>query len=413
MRSTRVVVVSVLALVLVLPGRAVAHATESEWMLDGSTLTELEKSEASVSLVSKPVTLTVPSKSLTIECKKDEGSGKIFKGGTQELKATLTGCTVAKSEACKVESLVLNVKTKMISAGDVYYEKIEAAKEGSPITTVVIKGEKCTQPKETAVKGSFAAEISMEELAEPPMKFSEKLSETVNKELKAEGESELSLSFGESAAHFVGEFVPPPILPPRQEEPLPFTRLCDTKGATCAGLHIYPANTPFVALSQVTINFRMGTSPVIETNCSTSGFEAETTAISGAPLPATTSGEGWDFVPCSEDKCTVTSLGMPYALKFFALNYGDGVILVKEPSFKIVCGGKTCVYGLSRMRLVVGGGKGGTEPAQLVLPPTALEPKAGSDAACVNNGNVEQAPPTGGAAFYKVVDPTGALFFTG
>jgi hypothetical protein len=400
MSSVKVSVVGIFALMaLSMLAAGPAQAFESEWMIEGETLSESKK----VSLVSKPVSLSVPSLSITIECKKAEGSGTIFKGGTEELKATLTSCTVAKLEACKVESLVVEAKLEMIYTGSVYYDKVESPKEGTPLSTVVIKGTECplsSKNKEGVVKGAFSAETSLKEELEPPLKFAQKTSEKVNAALKEEEKSELSLKYNESTAYFSGEFVPPLNIPPNNRlQQVPFTRLCEVQVGFCGGGSIYPQNTLVQTGSEGAVTFRLGTTPVIEATCAESEFEAKTNFAGGAPLVGTSPLLGLEFNNCGG--CSSVAVGMPYVVQFVTTGGGNGYVIVRKPSFKIVCGGKTCVYGATEIPFWITGGA----PAKFKVDPQILQKEMGSDAACVGVGNWEMPLPTGGPMFYKVFNP--------
>jgi hypothetical protein len=417
MSSVKVSVACVFVLVaLSLLAAVPAQAVESEWLVEGKTLSE----SLSVSLVSKPVSLLVPPLGITIECKKAEGSGTIFKGGSEELKATLTLCTVVKLEACKVESLVLGIKTKMISAGNAYYDKAESSKEGTPLTKVVIKGAECPiapKNKEASVTGAFATEITPKEEFEPPLKFSEKISAVVNSALKEEKGSELSLKYGSSTAYFSGEFVPP-LNPQRRSQQAPFTRLCDIAMTVCGGIGTpYPANTVIEAVAETEVSFILGSVPIVIATCELSEFEVETLSAGGAPLTATVSvaPEGLIFRECFKSgggECFVSAVGLPYELLFIGTGGATGYASLRNPVFEIECGAMKCIYGKVDIRFQIMGGA----PLKYRVEPQVLQLETGSAEACVGTGRWEAAFP-GGPVFYKAIfppePPEKAIFVTG
>jgi len=150
-----------------------------EWGVEGNKLTETETFTMSGGA------LTITGKAgLVVECKKTEGSGKIFKGNTDEFTASFSTCKVVESAACKVkEPVVIKAESVLVhGSGGTYYEEVRPIKESKSMATVVLEGKECTLAKENVLAGSVAAGLSPEESATRTIKTSKSFSETAEKE---------------------------------------------------------------------------------------------------------------------------------------------------------------------------------------------------------------------------------------
>jgi hypothetical protein len=386
------------------------EAVQSEWMVEGETLSELKLSEEEITLVSKPVSLLVPSIELTIECKKVEGEGEITQEGGEEFEAKLTECAAVGSEACKVEPMVVGVKTELIYAGGSFYDAIRSSKKGVPLTKVIITGEKCSLPKESTVKGSYAAEVSQEEEEEPPLAFSKGISEAVNEALKSEGKTKLSLTFGEKSAvaYFTGAIVPPVNVAPRPAyRRVPFTRLCKRDDLPrCRDPWIYPKGTLVKSENEeeTRMIFGWGNAQTWEVVCSTSIFEFEIKSSGGSPLLATSPILGIRFA--CQFGCGVVAKDMPYAVEVIATS-GGGEVIVKNPRLELSCflgeENKKCVYGAKEMTFAVTGSA--VVKAKMKLALVNLQKiNEGSDALCTQAAVWEQEE-FAGELVYEITEP--------
>src|SRR6188472_732330 len=131
-----------------------------EWGVEGNKLTETETFTMSGGA------LTITGKAgLVVECKKTEGSGKIFKGNTDEFTASFSTCKVVESAACKVKDpVVIKAESVLVhGSGGTYYEEVRPIKESKSMATVVLEGKECTLAKENVLAGSVAAGLSPEE----------------------------------------------------------------------------------------------------------------------------------------------------------------------------------------------------------------------------------------------------------
>ncbi len=379
MRTTRLLSVAALALAACLIAVGAAWAFETEWLVEGKSLSELEVEKEEITLTSKPVALLVPSLELEIECETSEGSGAITQGGGEEFEATLSGCST-NVKFCEVEPIVVSVKTKVIYTGEAFYYEVVPIESEAPIATIHFTGGLCFLPSEATVEGAFAAEFSQEEELEPPLKFSEAISKTVNAALSEEEEPELTLQFGEKdTAYFSGEFVPPLTVQPRRE--FPGTQLCEIKVGFCPTGKAHASKTWIEAGSNAAVEISWGV-PLIKAECPESEFRTKTLATIGAPLLATTANTDITFERCNNG-CSITPIGMPYVVHIVTTGGGNGQILVRELSLLIACGGQECVFGTKEAFFgVTGGGPESAEFAKLSLVPQWLYKEEGSEKEC-------------------------------
>lgn len=411
MAKIRLFVVCVLA-ALAVSGIAAgsAEAIESEWLIEGETLSGLGLKEEKLSLTGGAFTLSVPSKEITIKCSKAEGTGKILEKGADELSASLSGCEVAKLASCKVvEPIKLEGKSVSILTGGNYYRKLESLKEGVALTTVSFKeGTGCALPLKNEVTGSVAAGISGEELVKQPLTFSESLSTTVNKLLAAESLPELKLSYGtaKAPATVSGEFVLTlsGAKAGKVWQDANMTHICDSAPDAnngCTGARIaYPTETEIKTEQLAALKLKFG--KVV--TCTSSKWEGKTKANGGAPLPGKFT--VFAFTGCTEagGNCTVdTGTGTaPYNFFFETLVAGVGRIAVKQVKFKIICGALTCEFGtMATLPFLIGPGMGATfSPGGVYILPRTGGPAAECGA------NVEWEKSGGGAVGYKFLAPT-------
>jgi len=266
-----------------------AQAVKSEWMIEGKTISELKlkEEEEKDSLVGGSLSLSVPSKKFTIECKEVKGTGEIDKGGFGELSASLSKCEIPAVKTCKVsEPLTLTAKYTTLETGGKYYAKVEGV-GGKPLMTVVLLNEECPLPPKAEVKGSVAAEFSFQPSKKQSLKFSESISKKVNEALVKEKSAELQLTYGLSLAFLGGESI---LELSGGNKGLEWslvmgTQLCNQRPAAgtnaCAPGQVWEAGT-FVEAKQLTgMKFTFG---MLETTCATSNFQGNTKEMQGTPL---------------------------------------------------------------------------------------------------------------------------------
>jgi hypothetical protein len=139
-----------------------------EWKIGGKTLTELEKTEASITgTASEAFKLAVPWYASEITCTTlaSEG-GKILSGGGGHSTLNFSSCTLSGppfiTETCNlIEPVVFKVKDLLIyhNPDDRTYDLFQAEEAGQPLTTVQFKaGTECPLPLENEVTGSFVGE---------------------------------------------------------------------------------------------------------------------------------------------------------------------------------------------------------------------------------------------------------------
>ncbi len=416
MRAVRLLLASafsILAIVALSAATASAAAIESEWMIEGETLSELEASEESISLSGGPISIIVPGK-WTVECKKASNSDAIFKGGTDKLVISLTECSVLTLPACKVsEPVALEAKATLIQVGESRYYKVEPLSAEKPFGTLTIKGAECTLPEKSEVKGSVAAEPSLEAQVKQPLTFSEAISKAANEGLKAESEAELELKVGSLSAKLSGELTMAlsGANSGLQWGDYPFTRLCTAQVPMCTGGQIIPKATTIKGETEAATKFKYekNGSPV-SAKCSSVKFEGITGTSGGAPLVGTFTTAA---LTCEGGCTAVVEAGiMPLVFRIWATQNGDGRIgmwgtgspLVE---FKIVCNAITCVYASSGLLYKVKGGM----PAKFSRPiVTQLTLRVGISEGCSDTGTWEGS--TAAETKFKFTAP-GTMYVTG
>ncbi len=416
MRAVRLLLASalgVLAIVALSAATASAAAIESEWMIEGETLSEMEASEESISLSGGPLSIIVPGK-WTVECKKASNSDAIFKGGTDKLVISLTECSVLSLPACKVsEPVVLEAKATLIQVGESRYYKVEPLSAEKPFGTLTIKGAECTLPEKSEVKGSVAAEPSLEAQVKQPLTFSEAISKAANEGLKAESEAELELKVGSLSAKLSGELT---MALSGANSGLEwtdtgFTRLCTTRVPMCMGGQIIGKGTTIKAETEAATKFKYEkmNNPVSAT-CTTSKLEGLTSTSGGAPLV----GLFTTVAFTCNGGCTVgmKAATMPLVVSFVAEANGDGSVALRGTGgfaeFEVVCNGITCVYGRRALSFLFIGGMPGKLLHGLVGMP--LTSRTGSSGECSANATWEGS--TAVDIKYKFTTP-GTMFLTG
>ncbi len=350
MKTAKLLIASLLSLLAIgAVAATVAQALESEWLVQGQTFSELKLKEEKITLAGGPVTLSVPSKSASIECKTVEGSGKFIEGGSDEITAKLGKCAVITPKGCKVgETLTLEAKYQSVLTGGVYYEKLESLKEGVPLAKLAFSGECGALAEKPELTGAVAAEISHEELVKQPLKFSEAISNKVNKELKEDKLAELSFKLGFSTAFLSGEITTAlaGANAGKLQQRANFTKICDTMPAArrndCTGV-AYPLNTAVKGEKTAAMKFLYNG---ISVKCTGAKFEGKTLVNNGRPLDGEIT--TMVFNPCTNTAggaaCPVTAEGLPYRFFFETLTGGVGRFVIVAPKFKLVCGGITCEF---------------------------------------------------------------------
>lgn len=407
-----------------------AIAAESEWMVENQTFSALKVSEETLSLAGGPITLSASSSSVVVTCSKVSGSGKVLKGGADELTATLGGCKVSKPVTCTVgETVKMSVKTELAEAGEMTYEKLVPVKAGEPLATFVFSGGSCSLKKESPLKGSLAVQFSPEPGVRQAFEFSEAISKSVNEELAEEKASSLSLTLGEASASLAGEF--PMTFSGAQvgkawSQALP-TQLCNYQGrvrGTCGGApggpDVWPAET--VVRLENEGSMRLSYSGRLMT-CTESVLAGPTSAFIGTPLPGNF-GTAY-FAKCtgaSGESCSAEPFNQPYPfsiVRYLGMIQGNGYLWWGGMMIKLECAGPalTCAYKVtnSAEQNVHGYITGGNPVAKvnLVITPTRLEKVAkGSDAACKSEDGFWEGPSAGASAKYKVTEPA-PMFVTG
>jgi hypothetical protein len=407
---------------------ATAVAAESEWMVENQTFSALKVSEETLSLSGGPIALSASSSSTVVECAKVSGSGKLFKGGTDELTVTLGGCKVVKPTSCTVgETVKMPVKTELAEAGEMTYEKLVPVKAGEPLATLLFTGVSCSLKKESPLKGSLAVQFSPEPGVKQAFEFSEAISKSVNEELAEEKASSLSLTLGEASATMTGEF--PMALSGAQvgrawSQALP-TRLCNYPGRLRGGCG--PGNPPgWPAATEVRLenegSMRLSYSGRLMT-CAESVLSGPTSAEIGTPLPGAF-GTAY-FAKCtgaSGESCSAEPFNQPYPfsiVRYLGMLRGNGYLWWGGMMIKLECAGPalTCVYKVtnSAEQNVHGYVTGGNPVAKvnLLITPTRLEKVAnGSDAGCSSSDGSWEGASAGASAKFKVTEPA-PMFVTG
>ncbi len=360
-----------------------ALATESEWLIEGETLSELEIEE-STTISGGTVTLVIPSLESTIECKASSGNGTISTGGSDKLNLSLSKCEVTKSKECKVtEPISLKAKSEPLAAGEMTYAKLQPLSEGT-FATIVVKG--CGSLKEGALKGSIAAEASLDLLKSQPLNVSESLTKSVNQKLEEEEASTMSLTYGGSTAYMAGKFsveLSGEAHAGSNWQRALSTKLCEKKPAaqttTCPTGQYWPEETDVVAEKEAgtEMKFQLG---FTTTTCGVAKLEGKTSADEGAPLIGTLSVV--EFSSCNNG-CTVSRLGSNiYLLASNGNVNGDGDYQIPNLKLEFSCGGTICKYRIPVVDLSFAG----TAPTLLLRGPVPMDRQSGSDDMCASPG---------------------------
>lgn len=391
---------------------ASACAVTSEWAIEGETFAELKLKEKSLLGTGGSTSISIPGWEATITCAEGELSGKFIEGGTDELTTSLHKCEVVKKTQCKVsEPVTVKAKSVLLETGGDYYDELEAASAGT-LTTITITGKECTLPESSKLEGKVAADVSLEEAEEMPLTFSEAISKEVNEELEAEKEAKLSLTLGKQAVSVSGAFVPPAMVTPMQRiVRVARTKLCAVKEPMCPMESIYNTGTA-LALKNITKNkfvYKIGKTK-FEPICVVSTLSGTSSAEVGAPLPGTL--PTVSFQECGGGNCPVTPLETPWPVRFEVTGRGNGTMQLWRPTFKIVCGGQTCIYGAKMLTFSFEGGDPmfGPPPG-LKSGPQALG-KKNVNAECSEGATWEGVIEVGGFLNYEFTEPT-TLYLSG
>lgn len=390
-----------------------AHAVQSEWMIKDKTLAKLKLKEETVTFTGGPLAFSLTGKKITIECSKAEGSGKIFQGGTDEAKVTLTGCTVAGAPVCKVtEPVKLEAKSQLIWAGD-YYRKLEPLVEGKPLATILFKEGECSLPPKSEVTGSVAANFSSEELTSQPLTFSEEITSTVNKGLKEAGKAELKLSLAKISVILSGKLSTKlsGANSGKEFHSVAMTKLCEEppEQGFCPEGDAWEAGTllRLEHAAPVVTKFRIG---LASFQCTNAVLGGPTNVEEGDPLTATI--ETAAFTECNSG-CETRVRELPYEARIEARGAtGHGILTLIAPKFEFECvgpeGPEVCIYSAARLefRLLTGG-----TPASLSSAPLGMMVQGGSSANCLATGFWEGT--TAGTNWIKYVfEAPGSLYVT-
>jgi hypothetical protein len=330
-RTARLAALTMLALSLLIAGNAQASTTE--WAVQGNTLEALSIEKETISLAGGPLTLSVPSKELVMECAGVEGSGTVNKGGTDEISLTLSKCTVAKLP-CKVSgSIILKFKTEGLAGG--LYDKLEGFSEKLFGTIKFESGTGCPVSLRNNLKGTVAAEAKTElESSKRKLIFSKAISEAANVALKEEKKSELSLLFGESAATLSGEIYEK-MTGAKAEQPLLRvykSKLCEAEAADCAPTQTYQPTQAIKTKSLVANSFKFGANTI---TCNEMTMEGEITSNQTYQVFGKFTTVA--FTGCTAT-CAVTAVGTPWTFFFTSSgNKKDGRFGIGVPFVTIVC----------------------------------------------------------------------------
>jgi hypothetical protein len=419
--------IAVALVIWALPAAGIAVGAESEWMVENQTFSALKVSEETLSLSGGPITLSASSSSTVVECAKVSGSGKVFKGGGDELAVTLNGCKVVKPVACQVgETVKMAVKTELVEVGEITVDKLVPMKVGEPLTTFAFTGVFCSLEKETPLKGSLAVQPSPEPGIKQAFEFSETISKSVNEALEEEEASPLSLTLGEAQASLTGQF---PMALSGAQVGNPWARALRTSickyagrvngGCTPNNTYIWKAGT--VIRLENEGSMRLTFSGRLMT-CAEAVLAGPNGADWALPLPG--SFETAYFAKCtgsSGESCTATPFGQPYPfsiVRWLGTTAGNGYLWWSDMMIELECASPTltCVYRATNsaeqnVHAFITGGN----PAKvnLLITPTRLMKVAkGSDAACSNEDGFWEGSSLGVSAKYKIVEPT-PLYVTG
>jgi hypothetical protein len=379
-----------------------ALATEAEWLVGAQTLAERELKEEEVSFDGGPITLSVPSFSLTIECKKVGGTGAILEGGTDELPILLSSCSAGSSGCTVSEPVTLEAESELVVATNLAYQELRPAGKGELLATIAFEGVKCTLPEEVNITGEVAGLDSLESHVSQPLTFSKEITEVENEESESE---KLELQFAGKAAYLSGSIKLHAVggLTGEAMTLVPESKLCEVLNAgTCPGGKNYLVNSAVKLENEVNMKFNYNKGTVV---CGSSKLEGHTLADSGAPVP----GRFTVANVTSCGACTVSSLGRPYFIGMYRRNFtGDGFIDVSRVELKIVCPAITCVFVAMPFQLAVEGHL--TAPKAKKSAFTMSRVVDGSAAGCDTTATWE-GEGGGGDIKYKILAPN-PLFLT-
>jgi len=353
-------------------GAAAPPVHAAGWDLEGETLAGSE----AISVGGAALALTGPKTGISVECKLVEGGGKIGKGGTDELKASYTKCTLAGAPACKVsEPLVLNGETELIhgSKGG-YFERLKPLKTSETLATVVFKGEECALAEKSKLTGSVAVGLSPEESGTRTLKTSKAISEAA----EIEG-GKYELSFGGFKSTMTSEFA---LKLSGANSGVEWFRAVEPKLCKVAPvMGLCPAGETWEEGDQLwmdlerPIKFKIGFATFLCTETNVKG-EIGTLNEDGSiwgPINA------WDST-CIEG-CTLEpdDETFPWELGFGARADGAGFVGFREVRVKITCGATVCNYADPTVyfRTFVGG-----SPAKAEAPLLSMSLQEGSGAEC-------------------------------
>jgi hypothetical protein len=405
-RTTKACLIAILAICAVVT--ATAQAVESEWLIDPETLTEREIKEEEVLLSGNAITLSVPGKKATIKCESAEGSGKIFKGGADEIIVELKKCKLLESSCTVSETLKIEAKSQPIPVGSTYYEQVEPLTEGKPLATFTVKGEKCPLSEKSELIGKVAAKTLLELSKEPPLKFSEALTKEINATLGSEEVPELALKVGSEVAYLSGELFKK--LSGGQSgafsERVRFTKLCKVApGAQNSCTTNWGTGTTVRAEKEVSMKFKEG---LYNVTCTTSKLEGQLSSAAAPPAAALMFTV--EYLNCTSEagkSCKVEALQKPWQTLFNTSGGGNGEVVVSPIEVEIECDAVKCLYG-GRM---IANATGGATPTT-TSPPVNLTRRTGSGMTCKQFGTLEGVGGTG-AVKYKFTLPTGGFWLTG
>lgn len=402
MTRTRFLAVSLIAaLAIAAVAAADAMAFETEWMLEDKSLSELKVEKVGVAFSGGAFSILVPSKKITLECKKVEGTGTLLKGAGDTLSLTLGECKT--TSGCKVSApITLKAKTTLIQvAGEMYYERLEPQETGQPLATFKYISEGCALPLESKLTGNVAAEPLSDESIEQGLNFSETISVTANKELKEEKATELSLKVNEAEAFLSGKLkmiTSGEFATQQAARNMFHGYLCTAKQGVCVGLARIgpPATLKMEAETEALFTFG-----AFSTTCTTSKWEGATTAgipnIIGNFSVAT-------FTGCT-GSCSVSVVNTPPEFRIHPITperSGNGRINLWNWQLSFICGATTCVFKLKTEPpnppfYIQGGG-----PAKFSSPPIGMDWVSGMG--CPGTGTWKSTG-GGGVIFYKFTTP--------
>jgi hypothetical protein len=382
-----------------------ALALTPEYLIGVESFAELGVKEENTSSTGGSVTISIPGKSITVECKASSGSGKAFEGGTDENSISLSKCAVTKGEGCTAnETISLKVKTELIQAGSFFYRKV-IAKEGETLGTLTLNGEKCEMAGENKITGAVAAEISLDPLTAEPLKTSETISKTTNEKLKAEEKPELILKVGSQSASLTSEFSQKLSgeNSGKEWQNAVGTQLCTNVPANngrCMGGNVLGVPTTLKAENEGNYSLVYNRTAT----CQELKMEGPTTAA-GAAVFANLSTLTIGVNQCGT--CTVTPESGPWRVTFTVGNQanGSGTMRLANATLKSVCAGETCIYEELAQPFIFTGGT----PAKIKSDPVIMTSVAGSAGTCDITAKWEAAG--GGQLKFKFPTP-GTMFVT-